>query len=945
MTMYPDIPEATYRLQFHHGFRFHDATAILDYLAELGVSHVYASPFFQASRSSTHGYDVADHNALNPALGDAADFELYIAGLKALGLRQVLDFVPNHMGISEPMNRCWMDVLENGPSSLYADFFDIEWQPIKRELENKVLLPILGDRYGRVLENGQFRLHFEAGAFFLRYYEAKLPLNPRSYPLILRLALERLKAAEKTGFFTELLSIVTSLDNLPTRAENDPDKRQMRAREKEVGKRRLERVAADHAEVRDAIEGVLRSIEGGAGDAASFDRLDALLDAQVYRLSYWRVAAEEINYRRFFDINSLAAIRIEVPEVFEEAHRLVFDLLQRGAITALRIDHVDGLWDPQGYLAQLQERCAELFGVPAERRALFLLVEKILGPNEALPGKWPVHGTTGYEFTNQLTQLLIDRDAEAALTETYVRFTGDSARFADVVYDKKRLTMRMALASEVAVLGHMLDQLSEKDRNYRDFTLRTLSAAVLETIACFPVYRTYVTPSGDVSETDRQNILRAIAAARRRNPHIDRPVFEYLARVLLLNLPDQISEADRAEYVRFVLKFQQVSGPVMAKGVEDTAFYCFLRLVALNEVGGEPGCFGRPAGAFHQDCAERLARMPHTVLATSTHDTKRSEDVRARIVAISEIPAEWRGSVQRWARLNREYKTELDGELAPSAGEEYLLYQTLAGAWPLEEASGESRAEFQQRIQEYLGKAIKEAKVNSSWIEPNEAWEEAVRSFVARLLDPVTGRRFLKAFHPVAKRISELGAVNSLAQTVLKCTTPGVPDIYQGTETWNFSLVDPDNRRSVDFQECRTLLAAARASSPGEMLEHWPDGRIKVFVLHRLLSLRRTRPDLFRAGSYQPLEAAGRFAESCFAFLREHTGASLLVVVPRLSNRVGLPPIGSRWKDTALALAESDSPWTNVFTGETFAGSRFALADALRDFPVGVFVSGNADGR
>ena len=926
---YPSIPSATYRLQFNKSFTFRQAREIVPYLRELGVSHVYASPYFMAAPGSTHGYDICNHNELNPEVGSRADFEEFAAALREHGLGQIVDFVPNHMGIAGSLNAWWMDVLENGPSSLYAPFFDIDWRPLKEELEDKVLLPILGDQYGRVLEKGELGVRFEHGAFFLVYYDTTLPLTPRSQLPILQKALEFLRAhyAEET-FFSDLFSIITALDHLPPRTEKEREKIEERAREKEVIKRRLERLCQECPQVANAIEQALNALRGRVGDARSFDALDSILNAQCYRLSYWRVASEEINYRRFFDINNLAAIRMELPEVFTAAHQLVFELLRIGAVTGLRIDHVDGLLNPREYLEQLQARSAELLG---GERPLYLLVEKILVGTERLRSDWPVHGTTGYDFTNQVTALLIDRAAEKSVTETYRRFLGAMPRFADLVYQNKQLTMRLSLASEINVLGHMLNRLSERNRWYRDFTLNALTTAVREVIACFPVYRTYLEPGRETSEQDRHVIARAVATARRRNPGIEGSVFDFLREMLLMKFPGNIDEETRAEHISFVMKFQQCTGPIMAKGLEDTAFYIYNRLVALNEVGGEPQHFGASRETFHQQNVVRQSEFPHSMLASSTHDTKRSEDVRARIAAISELAPEWRRALARWRSLNRKHKQTVEGEQAPDANEEYLLYQTLLGSWPFD---GKADEHYIGRVQDYMTKAIKEAKVNSSWIQPNEAWDSAMREFVARILDGGGRNRFLENFQPLAQRIAQLGAVNAWSQTLIKLTAPGVPDIYQGTETWDLSLVDPDNRRPVDYALRRNQLDSLKNGAPlAELLEQWTDGRLKLLLVQKLLEFRRHNFALFAEGDYTPLSARGDFERSVFAFVRRHGEQRLVVIAPRLTAPIGFPPIGEAWRETAVDYAGEGL--RDLFTGREWSPR---LADALGELPFAVFV-------
>ena len=930
-------PTATYRLQFHKDFAFRRAAQLVPYLASIGVDYVYASPIFRATPGSQHGYDICDHNQLNPELGSQADFSHFISELERHGLKLMLDFVPNHMGIAEAVNTWWMDVLENGPSSPFARFFDIDWQPVKRELETKVLLPILGDQYGRVLESGDLKLSFRDGAFFLDYYGRLLPIAPRTTRPLLEQVGQKL---HERGLPTpaELQSIIFTLEHLPARTETDPGKINERAREKEVAKTRLSRLCAEEPAVREALDAVVAEIQAG-GEHRNFDAYDALISAQPYRLAYWKVAGEEINYRRFFDINNLAAIRMEVPEVFEATHRLLFELLSSGVVAGLRIDHVDGLWDPRGYLAALQARYAELRGVDAKSRPLYLLVEKILGKGERLRGDWPVSGTTGYETGAQIGSVLVDADAKDDFTDLYAKFIGFRLSYAEIIYRSKLLVMRISMASEVNVLGHMLNRISETNRWYRDFTLNSLTTAIREVIACFPVYRTYLTPDGHVAEEDRRVIHRAIALARRRNPAIERTVFEFL-RDVLIPPAENSHPVDEAARLQFVMKFQQCTGPITAKGVEDTAFYIYNRLVALNEVGGEPEIFGETVESFHHHNGERLGSFPDSLVATSTHDTKRSEDVRARIAALSEMPHEWAKAIRRWHTANRKHLVEIEGETAPDANEEYLLYQTLVGSWPLEPMSDGERADYIRRIQEYMLKALHESKINSSWTEPNNAWDKASVQFVENILTPRRGNRFLQDFEQFAEAVAPLGMINSLSQTVLKLTIPGVPDIYQGQEMWDFSLVDPDNRRPVDY-ELRIRRAAdllEKKPSASELLKHWRDGRIKLHVTQQLLRFRRDHPALFRRGNYTALTSSGKCAASCVAFRREHRKQSILVIAPRLSSRVGTPPIGSAWGDTTVMIPKAPGEGTNLFTGERVTiGESVRLRDALADFPVAVF--------
>jgi (1->4)-alpha-D-glucan 1-alpha-D-glucosylmutase len=944
--LHPRIPSSTYRLQFNREFTFGQARALVPYLHALGISDCYASPYFQARAESLHGYDITDHNKLNDAIGSRAEYDAWVAELHACGMGQVLDFVPNHMGIAEPQNLWWADVLENGPSSAYAPYFDIDWQPLKSELRDKVLIPILGDQYGRVLERGELRVHFDNGRFYLRYFDHELPIAPGTYRHVLEIALAQLREHKEEDFYAELQSILTALEYLPRRTEMDPERIAERTREKEIIKRRLERRCQEAPLVQEAIEKALAIINGTPGDPRSFDALDGLLSDQAYRLAFWRVAAEEINYRRFFDINDLAAIRMELPEVFDEAHRLVLELAGAGAVTGLRIDHPDGLYLPNEYLEKLQRRVAAALerSLPNDKRAIYLVVEKILSGDEQLRADWPVHGTTGYDFMNDAIGVLVDASAERAITGAFHKFIGHSLHFGHLVYAKKRLVMRLSLANDVNVLGVMLDRLSEKNRWYRDYTLDALTLAVRETIACFPVYRTYFAPNRPVSEADRAVIERAVAAAKRRNPALEESVFNFLRDILLFRFPENLDAATREEHVHFVLKFQQITGPIMAKGLEDTAFYIYNRLAALNEVGGEPQRFGLRVEGFHQRNSERQEQWPATMLATSTHDTKRSEDVRARMAVISEIPEQWRRSLGRWRSLNRRWKRRIDESEAPNSNEEYLLYQTLLGSWPLQpfrEMSAEAHREYVARIQEYMAKALKEAKLNTSWVQPNEAWDGAVAGFIEKILEPSPRNRFLESFIPVAEEVARLGAINALAQTLLKLTSPGVPDIYQGNEIWDFSLVDPDNRRPVDYVGRKEMIESLSKATPEELLGNWRDGRIKLFLTQRLLIFRRENAELFQRGSYQPLSLTGELADCCVAFAREREGKSIVVLAPRLSSRVGFPPIGEAWRNTEVQLPEGFAGGRDLFTeaGLDAANGLLPLARAFARFPFVVLLA------
>ncbi|MGH2600556.1 MAG: malto-oligosyltrehalose synthase, partial [Dehalococcoidia bacterium] len=925
----------------------------MPYLHDLGISDAYASQYFRARAESTHGYDIADHNSLNPAIGTEREYRAFVAVLRRRGMGQILDFVPNHMGIGEAANAWWMDVLENGPASLYADFFDIDWNPVKPELRNKVLLPILGEQYGAVLENSELTLHYEDGAFTIHYWEHVFPVTPRTTIPILQRALPAVLEAlgSEHDHTLELQSIITGLGYLPAPVQAARERRREQAREKEILKRRLDALCTASPAVRRAIEAAVAAINGTPGDPASFDALDEMLRAQAYRLSYWRTAGEEINYRRFFDINDLAAVRVENPAVFEVVHRLLFRLLADGAVTGLRIDHVDGLWDPVGYLARLQERVAAMAGEaggvgqkPAVYRPpLYVVVEKILSGRERLPSGWPVDGTTGYEFANAVNGIFIDRASRRAFDTAYDGFTRTEIEFRNLVYEQKGLVLRTALAGELNVLAYQLNGITEMSRRHRDFTLNGLRTALREVIASFPVYRTYITGEGGIDPHDRAAIDAAIARARRLNPAVEPTIFSFIRDVLLLQHDDILARDSEAQR-NFVMKFQQVTGPVMAKGVEDTAFYIYNRLVSLNEVGGEPDQFGATVAAFHRLNADRAEHWPHALNTTSTHDTKRSEDVRARINVLSELPHEWSVALEQWRTINRPRKAILEDRVAPDRNEEYLFYQTLLGAWPLERMDRVAYAVYRERIAAYMLKAIREAKVNTSWINPNADYDDAVQGFVHTILGETPDNTFIRAMLPLQEVVARFGAYNSLAQTLLKITVPGVPDIYQGTELWDLSLVDPDNRRPVDYRlRARLLRGIMRAVTKADgdlaslcrrLLSAWRDGRIKMYVTQRALCFRREHAALFREGDYLPLRAAGDWEDHVCAFARRHEGETAIVVAPRLLVRLTPKrghPLGAAWGDTSLVLPEvrAGARYRHAFSGAILESVRHEEGAAL----------------
>jgi len=959
------VPRATYRVQLHREFRFDDAAAIVPYLAQLGVSHLYCSPFLRARPGSRHGYDIIDHTQINPEIGSRADFDRLAGELKSHGMGLIIDAVPNHMGVLGGDNPWWMDVLENGRASLFCDYFDIDWDSPDPALTGRVLLPLLGEQYGVVLERAELQLRFEpeAGSFELRYYTHRLPLDPATYPVLIERALGAPAAdALPSAVRDALASLSSAFGHLPPRDRADAAARTERHRDKEVHKATLARLAREQPALAAAIEYTLAGINGSAEQRTSFEALDALIDAQAYRLAFWRVAADEINYRRFFDINELAALKMEHAEVFEATHRLLFELLAAGQADGLRIDHPDGLLDPADYFRRLQERYAQVTGSrppAAGEKPLYVVAEKIVAPHEQLPTDWALHGTTGYRFCNVVTGLFVDGAAKSRLDRAWRAFVGDDAEdFEELAYRGRRIVMATSLAGELTVLAAVLLRLARADRHTRDFTLNTLRQALAEVVACFPVYRTYV---GDrLSAQDRRHIDWAVARARHRSRAADASALAFIHDVLRGRTPAGAAPQLRADYLAFVRRLQQFTAPVTAKGIEDTAFYRHHRLAAVNEVGGDPDVFGMTVSGFHGASRDRAQRWPHTMLATSTHDTKRSEDVRARMLVISEMPAAWRLAVRRWSRINRSLRRTVEGAPAPSRNDEYLLYQVLVGTLPAVVLDESALATYRERIVQYMLKAARESKRHTSWISPNEAYEAALTGFIEGALGRAAGSLFIDDLRDAASTFVWFGAFTSLAVTALKLTSPGVPDIYQGQELNDQSLVDPDNRRPVDYDARRRALDAllplaqavdsvAQGDSRGNaqiaaMLQTPDDGRAKLWVTWRALQLRRAHPSLFDRGEYLPLTVLGDKAANAVAFARRHRGEIVVVVTGRLFASLGAArgdaPVGSVWGDAALDLGDvaTDAPLRDVLSGRDHAGNgaSIPLAELFADLPLAI---------
>jgi (1->4)-alpha-D-glucan 1-alpha-D-glucosylmutase len=897
-------PRATYRLQLHHQFTLRDAAGLTSYLAELGVSHLYAAPIFLARPRSLHGYDICDYNRVNPELGGLAAFRQLTRARQRHQLGLILDFVPNHMGVGDRRNAWWTDLLRHGQRSRHARCFDVDWNSPCPGLHRKLLLPVLGDHYGRVLERGELRLVHERGQFWIAYFDQRFPVGPESLaPLA------------------------------PAKQATPPPS-------------------------------ICQQLNGQPGAANSFAALDDLLDEQHYRLAFWRTGLRHLNYRRFFDITHLAGIRMEDPKVFQDAHRLIARWIARGQVDGLRIDHPDGLRDPGAYFTRLQTLFPRPSPGPSRRSPHgYLLVEKILSPGEELPDDWPVAGTTGYEFLNLLNGLFIDTRNETAFDQLHRSFTGDHSRFDAEVFHNKLRVLQTTLAPELDALTRQLHALAARHLHGRDYTADQLQLALSRVLAGLPVYRAYLSESRPwLSMAEQRYLVVALETARLASPDLPEGLLDFLGGLLTFLDPIASKEPLRQLTLDWIARFQQLSGPAMAKGLEDTTFYSWTRFISLNEVGGHPDHFGTHLDEFHHANQRRLERWPDSLLATATHDTKRGEDTRARLNVLSEIPGHWSKTVQRWHRWNRHAHASVRRHLAPDPSLEFLLYQTIAGSWPFRPPA-RPRPEDVARLQACALKSAREAKTHTSWIDPDPEFEKGIHAFIQTILNPRLSARFLADLRELIRLIAIPGACNSLSQTLLKLTVPGVPDLYQGTELWDFALVDPDNRRPVDFQARQAILHSLRkqwrASSPNQLplcralLRSIHDGRVKLYIIWRTLQLRRHFPALFAHGAYQPLTATGRHARHVCAFRRLLGETELIVVVPRFTLRLtqtGTLPLGPRvWDDTALLLpfAGQDTHYDNRFTGErlepkpTRPGQppQLPLARILSGFPVALLES------
>jgi (1->4)-alpha-D-glucan 1-alpha-D-glucosylmutase len=875
---------ATYRLQLHSDFGFDDAAKVADYLEELGISHVYSSPYLQAAPGSRHGYDVVDHHKVNVELGGAEAHARFSKKLGACHLGQVLDIVPNHMAISGRLNHYWWDVLENGPASRYASFFDIDWQSREEKLRNKLLAPVLGDHYGRAIEKGDIKLRRNGADFFVKYFDNEFPAAPRSLPQILT-SVARESGSDYLAFLSD------SMARLPSPSQTDAESLTERHRDRHVIGDLLCKLFEQTPFIGDAVDQAIRQINSDP------DKLDHFLEEQNYRLAYWETSKQELPYRRFFDVNTLVGLRMESPHVFAETHAVILNWLREGVLDGIRVDHPDGLRDPKQYFQRLRQQAEDVW----------ILGEKILEPGEELRRDWPINGTTGYDYLNEVGGLFVDSANEAEFNRIYQQFTGESTDYAEVCRDKKHLVQNELLGSDVNRLTALLVDIFEQHRARRDYTRPDAHRVLREIVACFPIYRTYVVPErGEITPDDERYINEAAERAKKHRPELDPELIDFVRDMLLLKVTGELE-------TEFVMRFQQFTGPAMAKGAEDTAFYCFNRLTSLNEVGGDPGRFGSSPDQFHRFNQAAQQGHPTTMLASSTHDTKRSEDVRARISLLSEIPAEWEKTLSEWGANHAEFKA--GG--SPDANTEYLIYQTMIGAWPIEK----------DRLLAYMEKAMREAKNKTSWMAPNEEFEKGTQGFIDRLY---SSKLFVQSLETLVARLLTPGRLNSLSATLLKLTSPGIPDIYQGTEIWDLSLVDPDNRRPVDYKRRRSLLEELRTLKPAGIMQRMNDGLPKLWTLTQALKLRGDHPDYFNAkGEYTPVQAEGSMRASIVAYLR---GQKAMVVAPRLVMKI----TAGGWGDTSINVPPGH--WKNLLSGEPVKGGKVAILQLLDTFPVALLI-------
>lgn len=940
------IPATTYRIQFNPNFGFSAARKIVAYLAELGISDLYASPIFKARAGSTHGYDIVDPNQLNPELGSDEEFNALMDEIQQKEMGWLQDIVPNHMAY-DSQNQFLMDILAHGTDSQYFNYFDIDWEHPYEAIKGKILTPLLGDFYGRCLENGEIKLKYDESGLTVNYYGLTIPLRIESSARFITHELGRLTKAlgRENPDFIKLLGILYLLKNIPSEASGKQRKDQSN-----FVKAILWELYRDKPEIKEFIDRNIEIFNGEVGKPETFNLLDNLLSEQFFRLSFWKVGAEELNYRRFFTINELICVKNEDLQVFNQTHDLICQLVKSGRINGLRIDHIDGLYDPTEYLEKLREKVGDIYIVVEK---IVELEKQYYSKYEELPVNWSIQGTSGYDFLNCLNSLFCfyQQDNYRKFSDIYYRFTGIDTPYEQIVSDNKRLIADKNLAGDVENLANFFKRIAGKYRYGRDFTLNGVRKAILEVLVLFPVYRTYTNQSG-IRDRDKAYIEEVMQKAKTNIPLLINEL-NFLEKVLLLDYEESMTEEERNQWLRFVMKFQQFSGPLMAKGVEDTSLYVYNRMLSLNEVGGTAALFGIPVSVFHNFNQKCQDSWPHSMNATSTHDTKRSEDVRARLNVISEIPESWETQVNTWSEMNGNYKTQVKNKIVPDANDEYFLYQTLVGAFPFfdEEYPG-----FIHRIKDYAIKAVREAKVHTAWLRPDTDYEEGFVTFVDQILQPSEENQFLEKLRSFSMWVAHYGILNSLSQTLLKIATPGVPDFYQGTELWDFSLVDPDNRRPVNFEMRMSFLQDIKQRSQtdilgliADLIANRKDGRLKLFLIFKALEAKNKYLEVFQQGSYVPLEVLGQYQDRIVAFARPYRQTTAIAIVPRFLTDLVQPgefPLGEKlWGDTRLEIPQGlRSTWKDAFSNCIIPESdTISVGEALQYFPVSLLIGEKQD--
>jgi len=926
------IPIATYRMQFNPDFKFGDALGIIEYLLNLGISDIYASPIFKTKKGSMHGYDIVDPNEINPELGSFEDYDKLANLVKEKGIGWLQDIVPNHMAYDTD-NKMLTDIFENGPLSKYYGYFDVDWDYPDISLKGKLLSPFLGEFYGEAIDQKKIQLKFAENGFYVNYYDFSFPIKIDSYIKLLSQNINTLetKLERSNDDFIKLLEITQLISNLSLNTDPDDRNRQII-----LAKSILWKLYNSNSSIKEYFNEIIGRINGNKEDPNSFNELDSLLSEQFFRFSFWKVGNEELDYRRFFTVNNLICLNITKNFVFENLHALVYKLVKEGKITALRVDHIDGLYDPLTYFKILREKFPDLY----------IIVEKILGIDEKLPEFLQVQGTTGYDFLNFLNGLFVDGRNEKTFNKIYLSFTGFKNKYGNLIGDKKRLFMDKYMAGDIDNLAYLLKKILSRNKYGKDVTIYALKRALMDILAEFPIYRTYICEE-KVSDSDIAYVREAALRARNKNPG-NFYELNFIERILLLDFENDMNEEEKMKWIHFIKRFQQLSGPLMAKGVEDTVFYLYNRFISLNEVGGDPSLFGISLDAFHGFNLKRKESWPYSLSASSTHDTKRGEDARARLNVLSEIPEEWFSLLKSWSGINKNKKRMVGPVKAPDKNDEYLIYQTLIGSYPFYEKDIE---EFKERMKKYVVKSIREAKIHTEWLKADEGYENACISFVDELLKAGEDNDFLKSFMPFCKKISHFGIFNSLSQLLLKITSPGIPDFYQGTELWDLNLVDPDNRRPVDFQRRRVFLDDIKSKEQNifellkELMNNKEDGRIKLLTAQKALLIRKQYADLFRDGEYIPLYAHGEYNKNIIAFARKKESLRAVIIVPRFLTQIidenGYPLGVEIWKDTAINVPEDlRCEWKNQITGEIIKNKKtYSVGEMLKEFPVGLFMN------